>query len=324
MWCEGRVSSAAASQVSSPLWTAESRGYSDEYEYGRGRWGPEVACKRVKENEKEEKFRRCGYDSPPSHAPSHRPTTAASSPELLDADDQLSPMAQMRCEWRKRRATTMKTRRRRVSRRKRTRTRTRTRARRRRRRGRRRRTTSGRESRRVTRHLSHSLTSHPSITHNHRCGQKKVQDTRMNTSTGEMGTRGSMRKSERERGRGKRSEDVATTGQHHTLLHTVQPQPPLHLTCWMQMFNFRPWRRCDGRGGRGGRRGGGGGDASHSPSFSPLPSLHHTQSPQGDTAEVGAHLVVIKPGLFGFGVALAMTCGVRPTRGGVEPKERWM
>jgi hypothetical protein len=23
-------------------------------------------------------------------------------------------------------------------------------------------------------------------------------------------------------------------------------------------------------------------------------------------------------------VALAMTCGVRPTRGGVEPKERWM
>jgi hypothetical protein len=75
------------------------------------------------------------------------------------------------------------------------------------------------------------------------------------------------------------------------------------------------------RGGGGG--GGGGGDTHISLILSPpLPPSHtitaggHSRSentPGRDPA-----------GAAWLGIALAMACGVRPTRGGVEPKERWL
>jgi hypothetical protein len=56
------------------------------------------------------------------------------------------------------------------------------------------------------------------------------------------------------------------------------------------------WRRCDVRARGGGRGEGGGGEATLSDISFPL--LHHTQSQQGDNAEVGTHLVAIQPVLL--------------------------
>jgi hypothetical protein len=67
-------------------------------------------------------------------------------------------------------------------------------------------------------------------------------------------------------------------------------------------------------------------EATHtSLSFSPLPSPPSiTHDHRRGHSRCGTTPGRDPAGAAWLGIALAMACGVRPTRGGVEPKERWL